>query len=643
MPSFCHPSQNRLILSTALFIVFLTPATLLAACKGDCQQGSIAGPYTAGQTAENTTTGYFPVCSSCTGAGWDNHQIEGIDAQQNINTKYEFYDEASNIDSNIAVGPTISGKNSQVFQWVNNQYVQAFDKITGAAILTNPGGTTGIPQSVDGLWSGSTQPECQGTTGNVQVIYDRLDGSFIINRRTSYTVGSITYYAWCVAASSGSDLSSPNLQWYAYEYKLDTVIPCLPSSNNCTTGDNYYYFPDWPRIGTWSNGFYVTFDLTDPTESYAELGFEACQLDRADIVIGQPSNPMSCYTYMVPNSQRPSLIHSADVADIDSKKLPPTGEPAYFLAIVNPSNAQQGSNGQGVCTNKSTPCTSNQLALFSWGSSGLTGPSFVLVHPYTPGCYDTSGTGTEINTICIPEPSTNLGDIGSYGQESCAYYNTSCLDSLGDRLANRLPYNNIANQGGPYGTFLAASHVVMESTGDQRTGIRYYLLRVLNGAANVVVQSGGSSGPPDLQDPNGVLFYFMPSAALDKHGNLGITYTTAGESCSGCGQQPHPALSFDVLPWKASSFASPTLIVQGQADEQNDDHWGEYASTVMDTTDELTFYAVGQYFDTAQTGENNCGTPSSNCFTWQNRIFRGEYGTVFKSLAFDDSPAGSKK
>ncbi|HEX8815428.1 MAG TPA: hypothetical protein VF753_08005 [Terriglobales bacterium] len=627
MNSFRHSDKSRLL--CFLFIVLLAPATLFATCKGDCQQGAMAGPFSASQVAENTTTGFFPVCSSCAKGGWSNHQLEGIDAQQNINTNYQFYDQASNTDSNIAVGPNVTGKNAQVLQWVDNQYVQAFDKNTGAAVFTNRNGTTGVPQSVDGLWSGSTQPECQGTTGNVQVIFDRIDGSYIINRRTSYNVGAITHYAWCIAASSGSDLSNPSMQWFAYEYKLDNIIPCVPSSNNCTTGDNYYYFPDWPRIGTWSNGFFITFDLTDPTENYAELGFEACQLDRADIVLGNPTNPINCYTYMVPNTQRPSLIHSVDVADIDSAKEPPAGEPEYFLAMVNPSNAQQSGNGEGVCTSKTTPCTSNQLALFSWGSSGLVGPSFVVVHPYTPGCYDTSGAGSEVNTICIPEPSTNTGDVKPYGQESCEYFNTPCVDSLGDRLANRLTYNNISNAGGPYGTFLTASHVIMESSSNQRTGIRYYILKVSSGVASVLVQSGGTSGPPDLQDPNGLLFYFMPSAALDKHGNLGITYTTSGEFCSGCSKQPHPAINFDVLPWKATQLAPATLIIQGLADEENDQHWGEYAATVMDSTNELTFYGVGQYFNINQNGTTSCGTPSSNCFTWKNRIFRGEYGTVF--------------
>ena len=602
--------------------------------SGDCQQGTIAGPYVTVQVAENTSELVFRVCKSpaCTTGSWKGDSIEGIDARQNIGNGYrQFYDTAYNIDTNIAVGRTVKREKAQVLQWVNFQYVQAFDKVTGLPIFTIPGGTTAVPRNTAGLWSESTQPECRAGAGNVEIIYDNVDNSFVISKRVAYKVSGISHYAWCIAASSGSDLSKPATIWYAYEYKLDAVIPCLPSSNNCTTGSNYYYYPDWPRIGTWSNGFYVTFDLTDPTSTFAEAGFEACQLDRADIVRGRTSNPMSCYTYMVPSARVPSLIHSVDVADIDSPNGPPQGEPEYFLAIVNPSNAQQGGNGQSWCTSRTTPCTSNQLALFTWGSSGLAGPNFVTVNPYTPGCYDTSGRGSEINTICIPEPSTNPNDVGPYGSPPCKSYPTPCIDSLGDRMANRLTYNNLSSSGsGPNGEYLTASHVVMESTSNQRTGIRYYILSVSNGSASVLVNSGGSSGPPDLQDPNATLFYLMPSAALDKNGDLGIAYTTSGEYCSSCQTQPHPAVNFDVLPWGGSSFDTPTLIIQGQGDEENVNNWGEYAATVIDSTDSLTFYGVGEYFNTSQTGTTDCSQPSSNCHTWQTRIFRGQYGNGFR-------------
>jgi len=599
---------------------------------GDCQPGVISGPYSTVQTAENTASN-FPLCKSaaCTSGSWPG-QIEGLDAEQNIGSSYQFYDQgAYNIDTNIAVGRTLSGQNGQVLQWVNNFFIQAFDKVTGQPQFTFAGGTLGDPRNVTRLWSASTQAECQGTAVNVQVIYDRLDDVFVISRHVGYTVGGISHYAWCLAVSSAPDLSKGKTVWYAYEYKMDTVIPCVTSSANCTTGSVYYYYPDWPRIGTWSNGFYITFDLLDPTHQFSEAGFEACQLDRAHIVRGAASNPMTCYSYLVPGGDLPSLIHSVDVSDIDSAAGPPAGEPEYFLSIVNPSNAQQqGGDGQNWCNRKASPCTSNQLALFSWGSSGLVGPSFIAVNPYTPGCYDTSAPGKELNTICVPEPTTNAASVGAYGVVSCGdAKNTPCIDSLGDRMANRLTYNKLTSSGaGPNGAYLTASHVVMESAANQSTGIRYYILSVANGTASVLVNSG-ASGPPDLMDSSNKLFFYMPSAALDAQGNLGITYTTSGLACSGCQTQPNPAVYFDVLPWGATSPVTPTLIVQGSGDEENTVHWGEYAATDIDPTDNLTFYGMGEYFNTSQTGVNNCASPPANCHTWQTKIFRGQYGVNF--------------
>jgi len=113
---------------------------------GDCQPGIIAGPYTAAQTAENTAPNFSQCIGSlCTTGLWGGNQIEGIDAQQNIGTIYQFYDQVLNLDTNIAVGPTVTGANAQILQWVNWGAVQAFDKLTGQAIYGN--GTTAVPSS----------------------------------------------------------------------------------------------------------------------------------------------------------------------------------------------------------------------------------------------------------------------------------------------------------------------------------------------------------------------------------------------------------------------------------------------------------------------------------------------------------------
>src|ERR1700686_907746 len=151
----------------ALTLILLTAPSFASTCSGDCQQGTIAGPYTASQVAEFTSAGAFSLCPSypCTQGSWDVNQTEGIDAQQNIGGEYQFYDLPYNIDANIAVGPTVSGQNAQILEWVNGSFVQAFDKVTGQPIFTFKGGTTAVPSNVGELRSSSTQAETGATTG----------------------------------------------------------------------------------------------------------------------------------------------------------------------------------------------------------------------------------------------------------------------------------------------------------------------------------------------------------------------------------------------------------------------------------------------------------------------------------------------
>ena len=79
---------------------------------GRLSDGAIAGPFTAAQVAEYSSTNPFSVCTSstCTAVRNWSTGVEGIDAQQNIGTQYQFYDQDYNNDANIAVGPTVTAR-----------------------------------------------------------------------------------------------------------------------------------------------------------------------------------------------------------------------------------------------------------------------------------------------------------------------------------------------------------------------------------------------------------------------------------------------------------------------------------------------------------------------------------------------------
>src|SRR5579863_5739814 len=163
--------------------------------------------------------------------------FEGIDASQIKGVGY-------NVDPNGAVGKT------QYMEWTNPVY-QAYSK-------TSP---------YTPVWSapvdGSTPwrfhiPECVGASGNVVVNYDKLASRWVIGRRQGG--GSAPYY-YCIAVSSGDDLSTAT--WYPYGYNLSTVL------GKNAQGD--YYYPDYPRISTWPDAYYVTIDVEDPDREFMEV------------------------------------------------------------------------------------------------------------------------------------------------------------------------------------------------------------------------------------------------------------------------------------------------------------------------------------------------------------------------------------
>ena len=118
-------------------------------------------------------------------------------------------------------------------------------------------------------------------------------------------------------------------------------------------------------------------------------------------------------------------------------------------------------------------------------------------HPFTPGCYYPKAP---YNTYCVPEP---------YGKT---------IDGLGDRLSYRLAYRYIT--GTTSAEYLAVTHTVQENSSTRRTGIRYYKLQA--GKSPKLAILG------ELQDTTNNYFLSMPSVAMDKNGDLGITYTVTG-------------------------------------------------------------------------------------------------------------------
>ncbi|MGO9126872.1 MAG: hypothetical protein ACLP6G_18545 [Terriglobales bacterium] len=461
--------------------------------------------------------------------------FEGIDAS-------EFTGAQLGVDPNGAVGT------KQYLEWTNPVY-QGFNKVTGAAVYTSP-------VAGDTPWRNNSLPDCYGTSGNVEVLFDHLASRWIIGRRQ----GAGTYY-YCIAVSNTDDLTSPTFQWYTYELPLNSILGQNNSNPPVT------YFPDYPKIGTWADGYYVTMDLENPSNGYNEVGVVVCAFDRASMLTGAAMRTPQCVrTPNPPNPKAVYLAHSLEPADIEGTIAPPTGAPEYFVSLENPAPGQSTANflnGWEFQVNWTTP-----------SSSKFSGPEKIPVNPYTQGCLNINNPA---DTICVPEPSSASTD--------------NLIDSVADRLMQRVAYRRYTGTK-PYQSWLISHAVQVGSGALSNTGIRFYEYRDTG---------GGRTGTISYNDD---FYRFMPSIAQDKMANMAVGYSVSGSTL-------HPSIAASYLNLQSTTPPAEIGLWGGLADEENSYHWGVYSSMTVDPVNDCTFWYVNEYFDTNQVGSE---------INWQTRV-----------------------
>src|SRR5271170_5453762 len=337
--------------------------------------------------------------------------FDGIAANQVSKPEYD-------VDPNGAVGT------KQFMQYVN-LYYQAYDKVTFAPVWSSP-------QPVSAPFTKTGLTSCGAISGDGMIIFDRLASRWVLAGHT----GTKNNYLYCVAISNTDDLTSPSLAWYTYEIALDPILG--------TNAEGNVYFPDWPKIATWPDAYYVTIDLNDINSNYEEVGIVACALDRTNMLVNGTPNPPQCFSETSPLSDGVYLGHSLIPADVDGTTAPPAGRDEYMVGIENP-----------VIDSVTTTSSTFNLWDFhvDWTNPSLTTftQSAVSVAPYTPGCYEVH---SPVQTVCVPEPSTSSTE--------------NYIDSVGDRFMPRFAYRNF----GSYESFLFSLDV--QAATSAQTGIRWY-------------------------------------------------------------------------------------------------------------------------------------------------------------------------
>lgn len=296
------------------------------------------------------------------------------------NGDYGFAPNAAPPDTNLAVGAT------QVVQWVNESFA-VFNKSTGALVYGPVAGNT--------LWSGFGGGCQANNDGDPIVQYDKLANRWVFSQFSVTT----TPYLQCVAVSTTSDATG-SYNRYAFNY-----------------GNTQ--FPDYPKLGVWPDGYYISYNIFNNATTFA--GAKVCAFDRSSMISGVAAT-QQCF-------QLSTSFGGLLPSDLDGAATPPpAGSPNYFLNF--------GSNSLNVWKFH-----------VDWANSAnttLTGPANLPVAAFSPACK--GGT-------CIPQKGSRQK-----------------LDSLADRLMYRLAYRNISGT-----ESLVVNHSV--TAGSKSVGIRWYELR----------------------------------------------------------------------------------------------------------------------------------------------------------------------
>lgn len=290
-------------------------------------------------------------------------------------------------------------------------------------------------------------------------------------------------------------------------------------------------FPDYPRPAVWPDGYYV------PTSTGDEvIEKHVCVAERARMLRGAPARELC---RIVPD------VNFLNTSDLDGPRAPARGTPNLVLAAG-------GTQLRGIVESRELQLWRFAVNWQDTARTTLRGPERIEVAPYRYLC------GGQL-TNCVPQPDTERG-----------------LDAQGDKLMPRFVYRQFATHAA-----MVAVHSINTSNGTG--GVRWYELRAASDGA-VRVRQQGTFAPDSL-------YRWLPSAAMDRAGNIGIGYSV-GDAHTYPGQR---------FAGRAPSHPPGTLgfrevrLVDGAGSQTTTLRWEDYTQTAMDPVDDCTIWYVGDY------------------------------------------------
>ena len=444
------------------------------------------------------------------------------------------------------------------------QYVQAVN--LRLAIFSRAAPHTTLARLTNAqFWSGLNGPDGGGLcatspSGDPSVQYDRLADRWVYSEFAFAVDGTgspVAPFVQCVAVSSSPDATGT---WYRYAFQVSTTK-----------------FPDYPKLGVWSDGYYLSYNQFDMTTG-AFAGAGALALERSAMLNGTAAQAR----YFDLESVNPGLGGMLP-ATMEGTNLPPAlpagaADELYLQSLDDPNDANDRLQVWAFHVDWSAPVTGSHF----YPVADLPVTTFSSAF----ACVDTSNTPT---TDCLAQPSTTqmLDEVAAVVQGA---------GTVIPQLMYHLDY--VRDLGGTQ--HLVATQTV--NAGSNHAAVRWYELRNAAGTWSVGAQG---TYAPDTDSR------FMSSGGIDNSGEIAIAYSiTSGTTAPSLGYAGR-------LPGDGPGVMSiaETSLLAGSLSQTDSNRWGDYSSLSLDPIDLCTFWYTGQYVGAA-TGGN-----------WRTRIGAFNFST----------------
>jgi len=287
---------------------------------------------------------------------------------------------------------------------------------------------------------------------------------------------------------------------------------------------------DYPKFAVWptaSNPAYLaSYNLFANGSSF--IGAALCAYDRTAMLSGAGSPAQICATVSNDGGFLP--------ADLDGATPPSDGTPGYFLNFETLSSLRlyQMSQLNFAAGTATVAAVTPDIAVASFGEA--------------------CGGGT-----CIAQP------------------NNQKLDSLGDRLMDRLAYR-------VFGGDHAAMVVNHSVTAGSSVGVRWYELRQPAAGGAFSLYQQGTFAPDSA-------YRWMGSAAMDGAGNIALGYSKSSSSV-------YPSIAFTSRTPTSplGTMGTEATLQAGSGAQTTYSRWGDYTALRIDPSDDKTFWYTNEYY-----------------------------------------------